>query len=175
MLRRLHRTEVDAARHQVDWLPKAIERDRARLRTTEGRLAWATQRLAAVEQDAREAPALVAELAGVRGQLDADGRERGLVAARGLLPVASRELGERPAPGGAAEELWRDAAGRLLQHHVAFGEPCGSLLGRELRPVGDDAYASSRQAAVEALGRLDRSLGREPEIEPPNRSLGLSL
>lgn len=130
--------------------------------------------LAEAVRDAEEEPALAAELAVMRWQLDVDVRGRGAAASRGLLPVASRELGDKPGDG-AAEERWRDAAGHLLQHRAAFGEPGDSLLGREPRLIGDDAYASSHRAAVEALRRLDRSMGREPEIEPPHRSLGLSL
>lgn len=155
-------------------MPRSMERERVRLQQTEGRLASATQRLAEAVQDAGEAPALSAELAEIRRQFDADVRERGVVAAGGLLAVASRELGERPV-GGATDRLWCDAAGRLLQHRAAFGEPGESLLGREPRLVGDDAYESSHRAAAEALDRLDRALGRESEIEPPHRSLGLSL
>lgn len=40
--------------------------------------------------------------------------------------------------------------------------------------VADGAYARSHRAAVAAAERLDRALGRQPEIEPPHRSLGVA-
>lgn len=44
-----------------------------------------------------------------------------------------------------------------------------------LAPFGQDAYAASHWAAVQAVDRLDPALGRQLEIEPPHRSLGRSL
>ncbi|HEV2811452.1 MAG TPA: hypothetical protein VGV93_13770 [Acidimicrobiales bacterium] len=40
--------------------------------------------------------------------------------------------------------------------------------------VADGAYARSHRAAVAAAERLDRALGRQPELEPPHRSLGVA-
>jgi hypothetical protein len=74
----------------------------------------------------------------------------------------------------SAARLWL-AAGRLAQHHTAFGLPDTALLGEPPRSLGNDAYASSHRAAVQAIERLDRALGRQPAIEPPQRSLGISL
>ncbi len=63
----------------------------------------------------------------------------------------------------------------LTEHHAAFELPGTMLLGRRPRLIGDDVYASSQQAAAQAVERLDRALGRQPEIEPPHQSLGMSL
>lgn len=62
-----------------------------------------------------------------------------------------------------------------MQHHAAFDLEEGALLGREPGLVDDNAYTTSHRAAVEASDRRDRALGRQPEIEPPERSFGRSL
>ena len=108
----------------------------------------------------------------VRHELDGDRHTRG--ARAGAEPAVVEALGPMP-EGGSTEALWRDAAGHLLQHGAAFdgsGEP---PVGQAQRLAREDAYRSSLRAVREAGERLDRCLGREPEIEPPHRALGLSL
>ena len=83
-------------------------------------------------------------------------------------------LGSRPSAGPTAA-LWEDAAGQLIQHRAAFDLEEGILLGRQPGPVDNDAYSTSHRAVAAAISRLDRALGRELEIEPPERTLGLSL
>lgn len=51
----------------------------------------------------------------------------------------------------------------------------GQESGQPIPPVHDDAYATSQRATQAAVERMDGSLGRGPEIDPPHRSLGLSL
>lgn len=62
---------------------------------------------------------------------------------------------------------------RLSQHHAAFDLEEATFLGREPRLVDDNAYTTGHQA-VAAITRLDPAPGRQPEIEPPERSVGLS-
>ena len=62
-----------------------------------------------------------------------------------------------------------------MQHHTAFDLEGGTLLGRQPRPVNNNAYSTSHRAVAAAISRLDRALGRELEIEPPEQGLELSL
>ena len=62
-----------------------------------------------------------------------------------------------------------------MQHHTAFDLEDAALLGRQPRPMDNDAYSTSHRAATAAVSRLDRALGRELEIEPPELGLRLSL
>lgn len=91
-------------------------------------------------------------------------------------PQLRDALGPKPAEGATAE-LWTDAAGRAMQHETAFRHaPAPATLRESMaRQFGDDPYATSHRAMVEARERLDRTLGQELEIEPPHRALGLSL
>ncbi len=174
LMRRRHRVELDGARRQLDWVPRAIEGERAKLAQLEGEERRAAERLTeAVALDASR-PKLMAERTIVRSQLDQDARLRGEHPSVELAPVIIEHLGRKPADDAGAA-LWVDAVGRLAQHHAAFELPGTTLLGRQPRLVGDDVYASSHQAARQAIDRLDRPLGRQPEIEPPHMSLGLSL
>ena len=169
---RLHRTDVEGARHEIKWLPAAIERDHGSLARTGAQEGLATGRLERAVLLANATPELMAELAMVRHRLDGDLQARREQAS--AEPAAVEALGPMPA-GGATEALWRDAAGHLLQHGAAFdgsGEPS---VGQAQRLIREEAYHSSRRAMQEAGERLDRCLGRRPEIEPPHRSLGLSL
>lgn len=172
--RRRRRVEVESARAQFGWVPRTIEQEREKLDRTVEALAQAQRRLAEAVAESVHRPELAGELAGIRRELDADARERALLAADRRCPTDVPELGVKPA-GGAAGELWLDAAGRLLQHHAAFGEPGGSLLGREPDVLDVDAYASSHRAVVAAIERMDRATRPELEIELPHQSLGLSL
>jgi hypothetical protein len=70
--------------------------------------------------------------------------------------------------------LWDDAAGHIEQHRAAFAVEGTALLGRRPR-WNDTTYATSQRAAMDAVERLDRALGRELAIEPPSMELGLSL
>ncbi|MGH9154876.1 MAG: hypothetical protein ACRD1K_03270 [Acidimicrobiales bacterium] len=108
----------------------------------------------------------------VRHQLDGDLQARRSQAAAERAAVEA--LGPTPG-GGATETLWRDAAGRLLQHRAAFDGTAEPPVGQAQRLIREEACHSSRRAMQEAGERLDRCLGRRPEIEPPHRSLGRSL
>jgi uncharacterized protein (DUF433 family) len=63
----------------------------------------------------------------------------------------------------------------VVLHHIAFGKPEEGLLGRRPALGQDDSYARSYLAAAEALERLGQAGGRSLEIEPPSRSVELSL
>ena len=124
-------------------------------------------------------PELVGQLTDP-GRVDAPRRRHRAVAGleerpgAAAAPTVVETLGPKPA-GGASEALWCDAAAPVSQHEAAFGDAGGRWGDRASVGLGDGAYASSHQALREAVERLDRSLGRGPEIEPSHRSLGLSL
>ncbi len=176
LVRRRHRDELDMARRQLDWVPRSIAADRAKLARLDVEEPRAAERLAdAVTLDVNH-PKLMAERAIVRHQLEKDGRARGEPLVVDLPDAVVDRLGPRPSLGPAGD-LWVDAAGRSAQHRVAFEQHGSKILGREPALIGDDAYASSHRAASQAIERVDRALGRQPEldIETPHRSLGLSL
>lgn len=74
---RLHRTDVEGARHGMKRLPDVIERDGVRLMRTEAQISLATGRLEKAVRLANSSSDFVAELAEVRHQLDGDVRARG--------------------------------------------------------------------------------------------------
>jgi conjugative relaxase-like TrwC/TraI family protein len=171
IVRRRHAVELDAARHQLGWLPGSIDQAKAKLARLARDQSDATRQLRRAVALEKSRPQLLAERITIRAQLDRDARERAQRLAIDPPTRVVERLG--PPPEGAAARLWLDAAGRLAQHHTAFGLPDTTLLGEPPRLMGDGAYASSHRAAVQAIGRLDRSLGAQ--IETPHRSLGLSL
>ncbi len=171
--RRRHRYELDSARTQAGWLPGAIDRARGHLAELDQQVQQVTTRLERARREAERQPGLRDELAAIVRRLDADRRARASAVAADPPAYHIGRLGRRPAGGGAAA-LWDDAAGRVAQHHAAFKMPEQKLLGPEPRLLDDNAYTASRGAAVAAIDRLDRVFGRQPEIEPPHRSLGIS-
>lgn len=174
LLRRRHRIELDGARHQLDWVPGAIEEGEVNLAQLSREQREAAERVNKAVAVEKRRPQLMAERTIVRSQLDQDARLRGELPSLDLAPVIIEHLGRKPANETDAA-LWIDAVGRLAQHHAAFDLPGTTLLGRQPRLIGDDVYASSHGAAAQAIDRLDRALGRQPEIEPPRQSLGISL
>jgi conjugative relaxase-like TrwC/TraI family protein len=175
LVRRRHRVELDNARRQLDWVPRTIEAEQSKLNKLHRQEGQAAEGLRkAAEFDARR-PELMAERSGIRRELDEDARARTEhLGGEGLPPRWLERLGPKPASPAAAE-LWLDAAGRVDQHHAAYDLPEESLLGRQPGLIGDDVYASSHRGASQAVGRLDRGLGRQPEIEPPHLSLDMFL
>jgi conjugative relaxase-like TrwC/TraI family protein len=173
LLRRRHRVELDVARRQLGWLPQSVHRARAELTRLDSDQRAVVRQMRRAEALDKCRPQLMAERTTIRAQLDRDARARVPGAADRLPPHVLDRLG--PPPPGAPAQLWHDAAGRLAQHHAAFELAGTTLLGNPPRPIGDDAYASSHRAAVKAIERLDRALGRQPAIEPPHQSLGISL
>lgn len=84
-------------------------------------------------------------------------------------------LGPRP-KSGSAVELWDEAAARIDQHRVAFdvADVCPTL--DSPLPVWErSAFATSQREAANACDRLDRSLGRGREIEPPGLELEIGF
>jgi hypothetical protein len=173
LVRRRHRVELNGARQQVEWLPRSILRGRRDLTYLDRVRRDAMQQLRRAEEIDRRRPQLAAERATIRAQLDRDAQVR----ARGVDKRPPAHLLEHlgPPPQGAAAQLWVDAAGRIAQHQAAFELPDTTMLGDPPRPMGDFAYATSHGAAVKAIERLDRALGRQAAIRPPQRSLGISL
>ncbi|HSH58214.1 MAG TPA: hypothetical protein VK988_00970, partial [Acidimicrobiales bacterium] len=106
-------------------------------------------------------------------QLEFDVKARAAILRDDPPAYLVEQLGRRPAAGASAD-LWDQAAGRIDQHCTALGIDGQSWLGHQSRP-DDRVYATSHRAAVDAVKRLDRSLGRELVVDPPSRELGLSL
>ena len=174
LVRRRHRHEVETARNQLDWVPRAIEHDQRKLREVNAEEAQTKEKLQrALEQGDRHTE-LVGERNAIAQRLTEDRSSRAATASHELPPHLVDRLGPRPIRAAAAA-VWDDAAGRLAQHHVTFEQSTTTLQVQQPRPFCDSAYATSRRAADEALERLDRALGRQPAVEPPHRSLGLSL
>lgn len=174
LVRRRHRDELDTARHQLEGVPRSIAGDRAKLARLDVEESHAAERLLKAVKLAKTRPELIADRLVVGCQLDRDARVRGEL----LAAAPSAHVIERPGPVPLTEvvaALWLDAAGRVAQHDSAMSQTGATLLDRQSRPVGDDVFASSSRAAAQAVERLDRALGRQPKIEPPHRSLGMSL
>jgi predicted nucleic acid-binding Zn-ribbon protein len=174
MLRRRHRTEIARARSEVTAMPGSIEEAQAKLVALDHQVPHASRRVGQAEATVVDLQELRAERALLGQALDRDAGLRGRDAAGVLPAVVMDRLGPSPARG-PERNLWVDTAGKLAQHHVAFELHGTTLVGPTPRPFGQDAYATSYWAAVRAVERLDRALGRQPEIEPPSRSLGRSL
>lgn len=171
LVRRRHRAEVDAARRDVAHLPGSIDH----LEESVEGLRRGHERNVA-DRDRYEArvqrlPEMERERATMRRELDEDAALR--LPTAEFAPVVAKQLGARPTSPAAAA-LWDEAAARTAQHWAAWNMTGRSVLGERPR-VGDDAYAASWEAAADSLERLDRALGRLAQIEPPQRSLGLSL
>ncbi len=143
------------------------QRDEATLAQLRDEIPDAESQLREATAASEQVPVLEAERNDVQRQLDSDAAVR----ASDLLTTAVFDrVGARPDDPSAAR-LWDEAAGRLPQHQAAWG--LTDAMGRSPQIFGD-AYALSYRAAVADVERLDRALGRQPAIEPPSRSLGLS-
>lgn len=173
LVRRRHRVEVDAARSQLDWVPRSLEVEREKLAQLDVQEREAAERLLTATADDKNRPQLNDERTIVRYQLDQDARVRGERLAASPPEQVHDRFGPRPA--GEAGVLWVEAVGRVAQHRSAFDQHGQEILGRSPGLLHDDVYATSYRAARQAVERVDRTLGRELEIEPPHRSLGRSL
>ncbi|HEV2809651.1 MAG TPA: helicase C-terminal domain-containing protein, partial [Acidimicrobiales bacterium] len=172
--RRSHRHELEVARRESQWLPRALAEARSELRELDAKEATLKDRFSRANLDMRARPDLVGESHTIARRLDEDRRVRGTNGLTEPPAYVVDRLGPRPSAGPTAA-LWEDAAAQLMQHHTAFDLEDGAVLGRQPRPMDNDAYSTSHRAVAAAISRLDRALGRELEIEPPERSLGLSL
>lgn len=173
LVRRRHQVELDSARNQLDWVPRAIDEAKEKLAQVELQERQSAERLLKATAVDKTRPQLMAEQAVVRNQLDHDARLRGeRLATAPPEPVLER-FGTRPA--GEAGPLWVEAVGRVAQHRIAFDQHGKEILGRSPRLLHDDVYATSYWATRQLVERAERALGRELAIEPPSRSLGRSL
>ncbi len=173
LVRRRHRVELDSARNQLDWVPRAIDEAKEKLAQVDVQERQSAERLLKATAVDKTRPQLMAEQAVVLNQLDHDARLRGeRLATAPPEPVLER-FGPRPA--GEAGLLWVEAVGRVAQHRIAFDQHGKEILGRSPRLLHDDVYAMSYWGTRQVVERAERALGRELAIEPPSRSLGRSL
>jgi hypothetical protein len=171
--RRRHRVEVDAAHSHLRNLPSGIERKQAEIDDLAAKAGAHREELAIAKEAASRRGDLTEERLSIACQLSFDVKARATGVKDDLPPHLADRLGPRP-PGGPSASLWDDAAGHIEQHRAAFAVEGTALLGRRPR-WNDTTYATSQRAAMDAVERLDRVLGRELAIEPPSMELGLSL
>jgi hypothetical protein len=172
--RRRHRHEVEAARRESQWLPRALGEVRTELRELDAKEATLKDRFSRANLDIQAGRDPEGERHTIARRLIEDRRARGTNRATEAPAYVVDRLGPRPSTGPTAA-LWEEAAGQLMQHHTAFDVEDGALLGRRPRPVDNDAYSTSHRAVAAAISHLDRALGRELKIEPPEQGLELSL
>jgi hypothetical protein len=175
LLRRRHARELDTARNQLDWVPRAIQGDQAKLAVVERQESRAVESVRDSYVLSKRRPELLAEQSIVQYQLREDVRSRGdALAVDPPTPLVDR-LGPVPAePSGAAR--WRKTAGHVAQHREAFGWNGPALLEPEPPMfVEVDAYVSSLREARHAIEHLDRGQSQGLENEPPYRALGIEL
>jgi len=76
---------------------------------------------------------------------------------------------------GPLRASWLDAAARQAKDQAVVSQSVDTLPSRRPTSTRDGAIVMSERMSVESLHRLDRALGRQLEVEPPQRSLGISL
>ena len=173
LARRLHRDEIGQARGDLNQAQGALASGRAELAELDQRIVELQGRLAEAAATLRDRPALEHERHGVRRELDSDLSARSAGLGDDAPDHVLDRLGPRP-QGGAAAELWDEAAARLDQHRSAFGRDAPPDRGRSWRFEETPEMANGR-AASQACDRLDRALGRGRGIEPPGLELSISL
>ena len=167
--RRRHAAEIDVAQRDVANLPKVIA-------DGIGAIGEANQRLEQIDEKLDHAQTLISrqaslesEVAEIGDRLDTDLRRRTRIA-RLEQPIAIvAVLGERPAPGIAAQE-WDQAAGHLHQHQAAFNLKAG--IGALPGYFDKTAYAASHRRVEQEV----KSILYVPEL--PTRGIespGISL
>ncbi len=175
LLRRRHAHELTTARNEINWIPRTLEQEGPRLREAEGLEARAVKAFSQAHAVAQRRPELLAEQAIVQHRLADDVLGRG----ERLAAIAPAFLVEHlgPVPARASElSAWKEAAGQVAQHREAYDYHGSDLLEPEPRGYLEvDAYVSSHQAARGAVTDLNRTLGRLPEREVPQRELGIEL
>ncbi len=173
--RRLHRTELEHARTDLTKARGIVVDYTAELGEIEGRLPHLEAAVADAQATYRTRPRVERERHAIGRVLDRDIAARAPSLAADPPDYLMEHLGRRPDRGVAAD-LWDEAAGRIGQHRTAFDvADTDNILGRSTTLWEDSPFTASRREASEAWDRLDRSLGRGLEIEPPGLDLGLSL
>jgi len=169
--RHLHRSELAAARRQIDEGSARVQRLEVEVkalgRKARPRPETSPIALVLVKQEKQRQ----AELADIDRELADDAVVR---AHAGLVDeVVLQHVG--PAPSRPdVRALWDEAVGRISQHRESFGVTGTNLLGEKSRVVTEPAFAASWHVASQANDRLARALGRQLTIEPPHLSRGLS-
>lgn len=175
LLRRRHATELDTARNQLEWVPRAIAGDQAKLAVVERQESRAVESVRDSYALSKRRPELLAEQSIVQHYLREDVRVRGDALAMDPPVLLVDRLGPVPSEPTEAER-WRTTAGHVAQHREAFGWDGRTLLEPEPQLcVEVDAYVSSLREARHSIERFDRVQSRGLEIEPPHRALGIEL
>jgi len=171
--RRFHRAELDHAEASLRRAENNIRECRAQVADIDETMPKLRHSIARAGETLTERPALERERHAITRRLDRDLSIRGAGLAADPPDYLVENLGPRPDRSGAVE-LWDEAAARIDQHRTAFGlSDDYPLLGRPSMVWHVDAFATSQRAASSACDRLDRTLGRVPEIEP--RGLELEI
>lgn len=171
--RRKHRTELDAARRELDQLPNIITTTRSNLQRLETEHAQATDRVRRAQQLEKQMPQLLAEHTIVQHKLEHDVITRGHRLATRPPAVLAERLGPVPTDHHK-QQLWIDAAGKIAQHNAAFDNRTPAPPHGRARSLDDDVMRASHAAATHSIQRLDRTMEQE-ELRLERPSLGLSL
>ena len=173
--RRLHRAELDQAQLALRQAHFAIDRLTRDLAEIEGRLPALRSSVAQAQETLQERPVLEREHHDVRQRLGQDLDVRKDRVGADPPDHVVDLLGPRP-KSGSAVGLWDEAAARIDQHRVAFDvSDYGPTLGSPMPVWERSAFATSQREAVNAWDRLDRSLARGREIEPPGLELEIGF
>lgn len=171
--RRLHRDELNQARRHLHQASGVVRDHTAELADIERRLPGLEASLADAQATYRDRPRMEWERHAVGRLIDSDLARRTPGLAADPPDYLVDHLGPRPERGAAAD-VWDEAAARIDQHRYAFGiTDTRNVLGSLSFQWENTAFAENRRDASNACDRLDRSLGRGREIEPPSLELGL--
>ncbi len=163
--RRKHTTEITNARLDIEHLPGAVQAARDDLDTAAAALERLRQNEAHARENLRCRPEYESKIEAIDERLEHDLRIRTRITRLEQPDAIVNTLGDRPAPGPAAQQ-WDTAAGRLAQHQAAYNITDG--LGPRPSYLDHNAYTENRALVDKAfdLTRPTRIIERDvPSIE----------
>jgi len=163
--RHRHERELFDARHDLVSLPREIEEATARAAGAVERIERSIVKLAAAREVLLAKPRLEADKHDIDAHLADDLMIRTRVITHAPPTAIVNRLGERPASGREAH-AWDRVAGRLAQHHAAFGETEPDRVGLGQREAS--AYRNSRDEVEMLTRELSRTLGRGRHLAGPS-------